>query len=319
MKRHLLLIILVVCLGDFVQAQHLPLFTQYRDQIGILNPGAFSHDYLINDDPLSFGLSFRRQWLGLESGPVTQTIRGEYFFESGGAVNLVYGGHLVNDQTGPTGFTGLYGRAGALISNNPYYGGLSLGFNFGLVQYRVKASELKLRDLNDLVGINDQSKLFPDVGVGVYYYKYIDNGFLDDSHIYAGFSVPQVIGLDLDFITETGTISTQRIQHLYGLIGLYKYLKGDTYLEPSMWFKYVPGAPMNLDLNVRYQMNGNFWLGAGGSTAGTVHLETGFILGENYNLNNNFKIGYGFDYSFSSFGPEIGSTHEINLSYSIGR
>ena len=319
MKRFLLLITLVICLGDFSQAQHLPLFTQYRDQIGILNPGAFSHTYLHNEDPLSFGLSFRRQWVNLESAPVTQTLRGEYLYETGGAVNMVFGGHIVNDQTGPTGFTGAYGRVGALLTSDPYYGGLSLGFNFGLVQYRIKASELELRDLNDPVGMEDQSKLFPDIGVGIYYYKYLDRGFLDDSHVYAGISIPQVIGLDLEFITETGSFSTQRIQHFYGLIGLYKYFRDDTFLEPSVWVKYAPGAPVNVDLNLRYQLSGNFWLGAGGSTAGTIHLETGVILGENYNLSNNFKIGYGFDYSFNTFGPEVGSTHEVNLSYSIGR
>lgn len=317
MKHHLLLILLVVCLGEFAHAQHLPLFTQYRDQIGVLNPGAFSHDYLVHENPMSFGLSFRRQWVGLESAPVTQTLRGEYFYESGGSFNLIYGGHVVNDQTGPTGFTGAYGRVGGLLSSDPYYGGLSLGFSFGMVQYRVKTSELRLRDLNDLTGTTDQSMLFPDVGVGLYYYKYIERGFLDDSHIYAGVSIPQVFGLDLEFITENGSFGTRRIQHYYAVAGLYKYLRNDTYLEPSVWFKYAPGAPVNVDLNLRYQMNGNFWLGAGGATAGTVHLETGFILGENYNLNNTLKIGYGFDYSFNTFGPEVGSSHEINLTYSI--
>ncbi len=319
MKRFLLLITLVVCLGVISQAQHLPLFTQYRDQIGTLNPGAFSHDYLINDNPLSFGLSFRRQWVQLESAPVTQTLRGEYFYETGGSFNMVFGGHIINDQTGPTGFTGAYGKVAAILSDDPYYGGLSLGFNVGLVQYRVNTSELKLRDLNDLTAMDNQSKLFPDVGVGIYYYQYIDNGFLDDSHVYGGISIPQVVGLDLEFATESGSFNTKRIQHFYGLIGLYKYLSGDAYLEPSIWVKYAPGAPVNVDFNLRYQMNGNFWLGTGGSTAGTIHLETGFILGENYNLDNNFKIGYGFDYSFNTFGPEVGSTHEINLTYSIGQ
>ncbi len=319
MKRFLLLIALVVLLGDFSQAQHLPLFTQYRDQIGVINPGAFSHDYLVYENPLSMGLSFRRQWAQLESAPVTQILRGEYFYETGGAVNPIFGGHIINDQTGPTGFTGIYGKAAALLSGDPYFGGISLGFNVGLVQYRVNASEIKLRDLGDQVGSASQSALYPDVGLGIYAYQYIDNGFLDDSHIYGGISIPQVFGLDLEFMSETGTFNTRRIQHYYALAGLYKYFGDGAYLEPSVWVKYVQGAPVNVDVNLRYQMNGSFWLGAGGSTAGTIHLETGLILGENYDLENNFKIGYGFDYSFNTFGPEVGSTHEINLSYSIGR
>ena len=166
--------------------------------------------------------------------------------------------------------------------------------------------------------MDDQGQIFPDVGLGVFYYKLLDGGgFLDESHFYAGVSVPQVIGLDLEFENDEGKFYTKRVQHFYGNIGLYKYFD-EGYIQPSVWVKYAPNAPLNVDFNLRYQLAGNFWLGAGGSTAGAAHIEAGMVIGENLGFDNNLKIGYGFDYSFSSFGPFAGGTHELNLSYTLG-
>ena len=47
---------------------------------------------------------------------------------------MVVGGYLINDQTGPTGFTGAYGRFAGIISDDPYFGGLSFGISLGVVQ-----------------------------------------------------------------------------------------------------------------------------------------------------------------------------------------
>jgi len=81
MKRLILLVLgLIGMLPLASVAQQLPLFTQYRENIGIINPAAFNQDFLIYENNLSFGASYRRQWVGLESGPQTQTIRGEYLF-----------------------------------------------------------------------------------------------------------------------------------------------------------------------------------------------------------------------------------------------
>ena len=64
-------------------------------------------------------------------------------------------------------------------------------------------------------------------------------------------------------------------------------------------------------------MASNFWIGAGSSISGNFHAEFGFLLGENLGFDNTIKIGYGYDYSYSTFGPAVGGTHELNISYSI--
>lgn len=314
--------LLVVCLllgiATQLSSQQLSLFNQYRENQTILNPAAVGNNYLAYDQNLAFGVSYRSQWQEFEGSPTTATIRGEYLYNNGGAVSLLSGGYIVNDKTGPTGYTGLYGRVGGLLSDDPYYGGISIGLSFGAVQYRVNTSEIRLREVNDVLAMDDQNQIYPDVGVGIFAYKLLDDGgFFDGDYVYGGLSIPQAFGLDLTFENENGEFSTQRLQHFYGHIGLYKFFRDEGFLEPSIWVKYVPNVPVNVDFNLRYQMAQNFWVGIGGATSQAMHIEMGVLLGENVGFGSTLKVGYGYDYSFSNFGPYTGGTHEINIAYAI--
>jgi len=317
MNRIFTLLLVLIFIGQDSFAQQLPLFTQYREYHGYINPASLNSDYFTYSYNFSVGISHRQQWSGYEDGPSTQVIRGEYIHDSGGAFGLVTGGYLLNDKTDPMGFTGIYGRIAGLATSDPEWGGLSIGVSFGAVQYRVDASKFNARDRSDLLIQEDQSKIFPDVGVGVYFYKRMEGGFFDGDNFYAGLSIPQTLGLNLDYTNENGAFSTKRIQHFYGLLGWYKYINEDSFFELSSWTKYAPNAPLQADLNIRYQMSNFFWLGTGLSTSGGFHIEGGFLLGDNMGWTNNIKIGYGYDYNYRTFGPAFGHTHEINLSYTI--
>lgn len=316
----ILLVAILLFYTIHLSAQQLSLFTQYREQAGILNPAAMNSNYLISEgeNNLNLGLSYRSQWTELTTTPRTQVFHGSYFADDSGAgVSWIMGGHIINDQTGPTGFTGAYLRVGGVLSDDPDYQGFAIGLTAGAVQYRVKTTEIDFRDPNDILGNSDQAQIFPDVGVGIYYYRQLESGFLRNDYVYGGISVPQVIGLELEFQGDDGGFFTQRVQHFYGQVGMYKFLNRDrtSFLEPSAWVKYVPGAPINVDFNLRYQVVQAFWIGTGLSTAGNLHIETGFRLGQE----DIFNIGYGFDYSFSSFGPSFGGTHELNFAVSLVR
>ncbi len=296
------------------KAQQLSLFTQYREQAEVLNPAAVSTSYLAYEQNVSFLASYRKQWVSLQTGPVTQVVNGSFLYDGSG-VSLLVGGHLINDVTGPTAFTGLYGRLGGVISGDPYFGGLSLAISGGAVQYRLKGSEIRLREAGDVLENKSYNQIYPDLGVGLYAYQRITSG-REDVVIYGGISVPQIIGLDLTFKDAKGDFAIKRTQHYYAMFGLYKFFSNDGFIEPSVWFKYTQGAPVNVDVNVKLQVAPNFYVGVGGSTANAIHLETGFVLG-GLGYDNTFRVGYGFDYSFTSFGPYTGTTHEINLSYSF--
>jgi len=309
---------LLVCLifQVSIAAQQLPLFTQYRQNIGVINPAGLSSDFMVFDQHTTFVASIRRQWVGFDNPPTTQLIQGSYLYDGDG-ISLLSGGYLINDQTGPTGFTGLYGRVATIFSDDIYDHGISVGFNIGLVQYRVNITDIEFLEADDILITEDQTRLFPDVGFGAFAYKRFSGGFLDDTQLYGGVSVPQLIGLDLEFKDNNGEFFTRRVQHFYGIVGLIKYLDDDKFIEPSVWAKYTFDAKINIDFNLRYKMAQNFWLGAGGSTAGAAHVEAGILVGEYPGSDNTFTIGYGFDYFFATFGPEVGTSHEFNIFYSF--
>lgn len=319
MKTKLILLFLIGSITQSI-AQQLPVFTQYREFHGIINPATLNSDYTNYEYNLSFGVSSRIQWSGLEGAPRTSLVRGEYIFDNHGT-GLLVGGYILQDRTGPTSTTGVYGRIAGIISDgDPYFGGLSIGLNFGAAQFRIDASDIEFVDAGDFAGADNQYKIYPDVGAGIYFYRQLDGGgIFDGDNVYVGLSVPQVFGLDLTFTNELGDFSVTKVQHYFGLIGLYKYFSEDSFWEPSIWVKYVPGASVQVDFNSRVQWSRNFWLGAGIANNKNFHLETGFMLGDNVGWDHNIKIGYGYDHSFTTFGPFAGSTHEINVAIALER
>jgi len=46
------------------QAQQLPIFTQYRENHGYINPASISSDYMTYYHNLYFGAPYRLQWAG---------------------------------------------------------------------------------------------------------------------------------------------------------------------------------------------------------------------------------------------------------------
>lgn len=312
------LIVLLLVFGSsqqFISAQQLSLFTQYRENATLINPAAMETDFLSYGYNMTVGASYRKQWAGISGSPTTQSVRFSYLNPTRSGSSLSFGGYVLNDQTGPTGYTGAYGRIGAVIGGDPKYSGLSLALSGGYVSYRVDASKINLRDPGDIFGTANQSQSHPDVGFGLYYYNLDRN----DNMFYAGISVPQLIGLDVTFQKDNGDFSVQRLRHYYAMTGYNILYKNDAILELSAWGKYVEGAPFNADFNIRYQMPAALYIGAGLSTAGNAHIEAGVTLGENAGLDNIIRIGYGLDYSFSSFGPSVGGTHELQVSFSLNR
>lgn len=295
-----------------LNAQQLPIFTQYRYQQPILNPASVSVDYSRFGSVMSVGGGVRMQWVGQPNTPQTQTAWGEYIL----AENFITGLYILNDKSGPTSMTGINGRIGYILSDDPEYYGLAVGFNFGMYQHRIRVTELTLQNQQqDVLGQQDQTQWFPDLGAGIYGYYTFNRGIFRDDLVYAGFSIPQVVGLDLTFREAGSDFTIQRLQHYYLTAGFYKFLGDFTFLEPSVWLKYVEGAPFQFDVNLRAHIQEYFWLGAGGSNAGTLNLEAGITIPE---VNEgNLRIGYGFSYGFANtYGAFFGSSHEISVNYS---
>ena len=152
-RNYVLLAALFLSLS--LEAQQLPMFTQYQDNLTLINPAAVNSDYLAFEQNVSFSGKYRSQWTGIEGNPTTSIFSGDYTSTQGSGFNVTAGGSLFSDRTGPIGVAGVYGRVGGLISGDPYYGGISVGLMAGFVQYSVNASQITLEDPNDFLGTSD--------------------------------------------------------------------------------------------------------------------------------------------------------------------
>jgi len=295
--------------------QQLPLLSQYTSQISALNPAAPSVDFLLFEQTGSVGASSRVQWAGLDGNPRTYRVHGQYIIDNGTS-QLLVGGQVIHDETDPIQNTSFYGQVGVLLSEDPTYSGISIGLNAGMSQYRVMASQLQVRDENDVVLMGDYNQLYPDVGVGVFAYQTLEWGILDGDMVYAGISAPQILGLNVSLRNDAGEFDTERSRHFYGQAGLYKRVGESLMFEPSTWVKYVPNAPLNANFNLRMLYNNQFWLGTGLSTSDILQAEAGVIVGSDGS--NMLHLGYTYSYPFNSFGNVLGQTHEFNVRFAFG-
>lgn len=307
------LILLSLSVLTPVYTQQLPLFTQYREYHGYLNPAAINSDYLLYESNLAVSASYRSQWGEVEGGPRDLFLKGEFLWRTDGAFDLLSGAHVIRDEADPFSFTGAYLRFAAVLADDPYFGALALGFNLGLLQYRVTTDDLQVREANDpRLTSAGQSLLSPDIGAGIFYHRQLLNG----DNIYGGFSIPQLAALELAFQGRSSQFSIQQERHFFFLLGYYHYLKDGAFIEPSAWVRHVPGLPLSVDLNCRYTLASQLWMGAGISTQGAMHLEAGYVAGDLKTSRGNLKIGYGFDFGlFNAIGKYFGPAHEVNLAW----
>jgi len=304
-------------------AQQLPLFTQYREMAGFINPAAVPLDHLLYNYHIFIGSSARFQWVSKENTPRTQTLHGEWIGK-GDAFALMAGGYLLNDQAGRIGTTGMYGRLGSIFFGDQEEGGISTALSFGGLQYRVNPVGLRAKDPDDDAA-QPFSAISADVGLGVFGWKKLGGGsYVGNNILYGGISVPQLIGAKSTLTTfravTSGGDSVSRSlnyaqrQHFYLQGGYVQRFTESSFIDFVCWVKYVHNAPIHVDFTARYQPFDYLWFGLGFNTAYNLHIDTGVYFNEAKSI----RLGYGFDYNLSPKLLYFGNSHEINLSFAFG-
>lgn len=309
MKR-LLIVISVLFLADNLFAQQLPIFSLYRDNSFVLNPAiAGSEDHGVGS------VTYREQWTKVEGNP--RTLSGNYRTNIP-RYSMGVGGQVIYDQTGPTSFMGInisYAYHISFAKINPFRwpefvrrSKLSFGISAAVYQYRLNSSDIHMEQTNDQALLNsNRSAFMPNFGVGIYYY--FDEFFL-------GYSSPQLVPFNISFSDENGQSVMQRDMHHYVVVGgsipLVKDRKSyKFYIEPMVWFKYVNGAPFQIDGHVRFNYRKMFWIGGAYRSSNTMVAEIGFKVKERV------QIGYAFDQAFTQTRSQFGNAHEILIAYHL--
>lgn len=298
MKKHIVLLGLLLAFGSLATAQQLPQFTQYLLNDFAINPAvAGTKPYFLART------NHRYQWTGITDAPRTFV-----FSLHGPIVNqkMGLGGYMFTDIVGPTRRSGIqlsYAYHLKLTESM----NLSFGVTGGILQFTVDGDKLNLAEDNDIaVSGGIMSVTTPDAGAGLYLYgdKY-----------FVSISAPQLLGNKVQFFDGyEGTLS-KLSNHFFASAGYTFDINDDFSIQPSAQAKYVDPLPVQIDATVRGIYQDQFWLGASYRTGEKISTSesVGFLLG--YTFQKNLMLGYSYDHSLSNIRKYNDGSHELMLGF----
>ena len=265
-------------------------YTQYMYNMNILNPA-----YAGSKGVTSIGLLGRTQWVGVDGAPQTATL------SINGPVgkNVGLGFSVIHDEIGPVKEDNLY----ADFSYTLNFSGEDK-FAFGI---KAGATFLNVREFTtvDQDPLNvPVSLVAPNFGVGVMYYN---------DRFYAGLSVPNFIeSRYLD--TKNGISSSASEKTHYFLTSGYVFdLDENLKLKPSIMLKAAPGAPLSVDLSLNLLIQEKVELGLSHRLDDSISGMVGFQVSQD------LRIGYAYDYTTTNFGVFNSGSHEIMILFDLNK
>lgn len=289
MKKNII-ILLVAIISLPVFGQQLPQYTQYFLNDFVINPA------VTGTKKAWIGQSNNRfQWVGITDAPRT------YIMSVNGPVrnlNMGLGGYIFADVVGPTRRTGAMASYAYHIKINDDIK-LSLGANFGVLQFMVDGSKISTKETGDLaLSAGSQQVIAPDAGAGFHLYS---------DRFFVGFSAPQLINNQLQFFDDYDSPTARLSRHFFFTAGYNFDVIDGLVIQPSLFVKYVDPLPVQFDATVRAIIKDKVWFGASYRMDDAV----GFMLG--YNLLDNLMFGYSYDYATSRIQNYTSGSHEVML------
>lgn len=324
---------MIVLLGGLaagpLMAQQKPHYTQYIINPFIINPALAGIENYVD-----VKLSHRRQWVGIQDGPVTSYLtlqgpigkddyistptsldgvsgnpRGKMYWENYTAPSSHHGIglQLVNDVTGPLSNTSgylTYAYHQALSGRTSLSSGIGLGFS----RYNLDVNKLQFSDAvvdPAVYGSGILNNLRFDMMAGLYLYS---------PDFFISLSAQQLLPQKIDFTNgyirpETG----KTVPHFFASAG-YRFLAGaDFNVLPSVMVKYVEPIPVQVEANIKLQYRGLAWLGA------SYRHKDGFAGMAGLIISNRVNIGYAYDYTTSRLNNYSKGTHEVIIGFLLGK
>lgn len=287
-KLYFLFALCFLFVGD-VLAQQQAMFTQYMFNGLLLNPA-----YAGSHESISITAAGRRQWVGFDGAPKTETLSIHAPVRRG---KVGLGAYFINDRLGVTNENSFFATASYRIRLNKGY--VSMGLQFGVLNHRSDFNKLNILDETDPNLLGTVLDIFkPNVGAGIYY---------NSTRFYVGLSVPHLI--TNRFTSNDGEIVYNQARHYFLTAGYVFNMTHFLKFKPSVLVKAVEGAPIQADLNANFLLNDVLWVGGGYRSFDSFHLMT------QLQLTNQFAFGYTYDMTVTDLRTEHGGTHEIMLNY----
>lgn len=291
-KLTLLLSSLIISL--YAMGQQDPMYTQYMFNGLAINPG-----FTGAHESISLTAGSRIQWTGTDSEkPVTHT----FSVHSPLAVDRVAAGaSFISDKIGST-------NRNIFMASGAYripvgLGKLSFGMSGGVMTFN--SEPVDARDPNDPLNQNLGTITRLEIGAGIFYYS---------DRFFFGVSVPNLMNNSIDANSNSASMPYFDFQrHYFAYSGYVIKLSEDIQFKPNVLFKFVEGAPMQLDLNANFLFYEKFGVGASYRSLDAFSLIAELQLPKPF-----FRIGYSYDLVHTDLFSQQFGTHEIVLNYRFG-
>lgn len=289
-KNMILLGLITIFSINNVSAQQEAQFTQYLDNMQYYNPA-----YVGTHQAMNITLLHRQQWVGFKGAPMSTSFS---FNTPLRYYNLGLGFSVLNDHLGPVNKTWIDLDLSYTLHFSKNSGQLTFGLKGGIDLVNSDFDDLYQVNPGDELMKNDyRNTILANIGAGVYYHS---------DQFFAGFAIPR-IGEHLTITDALLQFDDQR--HYYLMIGGYFNVNRMLKIRPSLMAKMTMNAPIALDLSLDFILYNRFWIGANYRALESV----GIIF--QYQINPQFKIGYGFDLSTTRMIKYNYGSHELMLSY----
>ncbi len=312
LNKNLWLFLLISLTSSYrVFAQQEVQYSQYMFNMMAINPA-----YAGSRDVLSMTGLYRQQWVGIEGAPVTQSFTLDMPIKQ---EQMGVGFQAYHDQIGHFNNTGLYLSYAYKVSISASTT-LSMGMQLGASNLVGNLADVK-RTLNnndiDPAFKGTTSKWLPNVGAGLY---------LSNDKGYIGIAVPSLIRNPLrDYAGATDTAArAKQERHYFLMAGMAFPLNEMLVLKPSVLVKATKEATA-LDVNVNLWIQDRLAVGASWRTnnrkfSSPFSNQNGdAVIGLlEIQANDQFRIGYSYDFMLNALQSAQKGTHEIMLRYEFG-
>ena len=165
MKRYLLLILLIPCIIETLNAQQQATYAQYMFNGLAINPA-----YAGSQGSMSVSALIRYQSIGVPGAPNTQTLSVHSPLNND---KIALGMLIIHDKIGvidQVGVNAIYAYRLFFSSDHERPKVLSFGLQAGYSHYSARYSELDIYHPNDPAFTEDITQAMPNFGFGIYYY-----------------------------------------------------------------------------------------------------------------------------------------------------
>ena len=284
MKR---LIIFSLLLGSFqLYAQQDPMYGQYMFNNAIINPAQAGVKELNQ-----VGILSRRQWLGMDGAPTTNTI----FVNARLPKNLGIAGGIYNDKIGPVKDLTFQADVASHVQINEDWT-FSGGIRLMASNLSVNLSALQTNQIGDPnFATNFRTGTYLNAGAGVLFYS---------DKIFVGASMPRLFARE---ISDGKTTITRYQDHFYLYGGTNLKVNEDFTFTPSLLFKKVANAPIQYDINLVVDYKDVLDFGPMFRAKDAI----GFLAG--YKITSQIYVGYMYEYPINDMKLATKQTHELSL------